>query len=51
MGKGTGTFSHWSVKIKAGTVLFEVFGVAQSTVISAFKTGGAKLPIKTMILF
>jgi len=50
MGKGKGAFSHWSVKIKAGTVLFEVYGVAQNDVITAFKTGGAKLPIKTMIL-
>ena len=51
MGKGTGTFSHWSVKIKAGTILFEVYGVAQNNAITAFKTGGAKLPVKTMILF
>ena len=50
MGKGKGAFSHWSAKINAGTVLFEVYGISQNVAITAFKTGGAKLPIKTMIL-
>lgn len=50
MGKGKGTFSHWSIKVSSGTVLFEVYGVAQKIAIIAFKTGGAKLPVKTMIL-
>ena len=50
MGKGKGAFSHWSVKVSAGTVLFEVYGTSQNVAITAFKTGGAKLPVKTMIL-
>lgn len=50
MGKGKGAFSHWSAKVNAGTVLFEVYGISQNVAITAFKTGGAKLPIKTMIL-
>jgi large subunit ribosomal protein L16 len=49
MGKGKGNFSHWGAKVKGGTVLFEVCGIKFSTVILAFKTGGAKLPIKTKI--
>ncbi len=49
MGKGKGTFSHWGVKISAGTIMFEVCGVPNNTAVSAFKTGGAKLPIKTII--
>lgn len=47
MGKGKGEISHWSAKISAGTVLFEICGVPDSTAIMAFKTGGAKLPIRT----
>nr|YP_010252057.1 ribosomal protein L16 [Thalassiosira rotula]QTX08900.1 ribosomal protein L16 [Thalassiosira rotula] len=50
MGKGKGAVSHWGIKVSAGTVLFEVYGVPQNTAVTAFKTGGAKLPVKTMIL-
>lgn len=50
MGKGKGSVSHWSVKVSAGTVLFETYGIAKITAITAFKTGGAKLPVKTKIL-
>jgi large subunit ribosomal protein L16 len=49
MGKGKGANSHWSAKVKCGTVIFELLGVKKSTAIEAFKTGGAKLPIKTKI--
>lgn len=49
MGKGKGAVSHWGVKISAGTVIFEVCGVAKKAAIVAFKTGGAKLPVKTLI--
>jgi ribosomal protein L16/L10AE len=36
--------------VSAGTILFEIDGVAKNIAISAFKTGGAKLPVKTAIL-
>lgn len=49
MGKGKGQFSHWGARVRGGTVLFEVCGVNFSTVYSALKTGGAKLPVKTTI--
>lgn len=49
MGKGKGNVSHWGVKVNAGTILFEIYGVGKNVAISAFKTGGAKLPIKTII--
>ena len=49
MGKGKGNVSHWGVKVSAGTVLFEIDGVAKNIAISAFKTGGAKLPVRTAI--
>jgi large subunit ribosomal protein L16 len=50
MGKGKGTVSHWSVKVSAGEVLFEIYGIAQNVAIGALKTGGAKLPVNTVIL-
>lgn len=49
MGKGKGSVSHWAVKVASGTVLFELCGVTQSTAFSAFKTGGAKLSLKTIV--
>ena len=49
MGKGKGSVSHWGVKVKCGTVIFELLGIKKSTAIEAFKTGSAKLPIKTKI--
>jgi large subunit ribosomal protein L16 len=47
MGKGKGQISHWGARVRGGTVLFEICGINYSIVKSAFKTGGAKLPIKT----
>jgi large subunit ribosomal protein L16 len=49
MGKGKGNVSHWVAKIKGGSVLFEVCGINRKTAIKAFRTGGAKLPIRTQI--
>lgn len=51
MGKGKGSVAYYSAKVSSGTVLFELCGVNKNTAISAFKTGGAKLPIKTKIVF
>ena len=50
MGKGKGPVSHWGVKIGGGCILFELCGVNKSVAVSAFKTGGAKLPIRTTII-
>ena len=49
MGKGKGPVSHWGVKVGGGCILFELCGVNRQVAISAFKTGGAKLPIKTIL--
>ena len=49
MGKGKGPVSHWAVKVGGGQVLFELCGITTNIATSAFKTGGAKLPVKTMI--
>jgi large subunit ribosomal protein L16 len=51
MGRGKGVFSHWCAKIKGGSIIFEICGINIKTAIKAFKTGGAKLPIKTIIFF
>ena len=51
MGKGKGPLSHWGVRVKGGTVLFEICGIKDYTIIkSALRTGSAKLPLKTKII-
>jgi len=50
MGKGKGAVSHWAVKVACGKMLFELCGINLSTARLAFKTGGAKLSIKTKIV-
>jgi large subunit ribosomal protein L16 len=49
MGKGKGSLSHWAARVRGGTILFEICGVKKIVVVDAFKTGGAKLPIKTCV--
>jgi len=49
MGKGKGQFSHWGARVSAGTVIFEACGVDLKAIVEAFKTGGAKMPIKTKV--
>ena len=49
MGKGKGQFSHWGVRVKGGSVLFELCGINSNIMITALKSAGAKLPIKTKI--
>ena len=49
MGKGKGPIKYWAARAKSGTVLFELSGIPQKIAHTAFKTGGAKLPIKTKI--
>ena len=49
MGKGKGSINFWSSKVSGGSLIFELCGVNKSTAISAFKSGGSKLPLKTSI--
>ena len=49
MGKGKGNVSHWSAKVKGGSIIFEICGVTKKTAIKAFKTGSSKLPVKTKL--
>ena len=50
MGKGKGNVEYWAAKVRIGTVLFELVGVNSQNAKAAFKTGRAKLPIKTIIV-
>lgn len=50
MGKGKGKITHKGYKSSSGSVIFEICGVKLQTAIDAFKTGGAKLPVKTSII-
>lgn len=49
MGKGKGGVSYWATKVGKGTVVFELAGITNNVAIAALKTGGAKLPVKTLI--
>lgn len=49
MGKGKGSVSFWAARIAGGSILFELCGVSKNIALTAFRTGGAKLPIKTLI--
>jgi large subunit ribosomal protein L16 len=49
MGKGKGSVDFWATKVGQGSVIFELCGITKNTAIAAFKTGGAKLPIKTIV--
>ena len=49
MGKGKGPVSHWSARVKSGTTIFELCGINNNLAISAFKTGSAKLSVKTKV--
>lgn len=47
MGKGKGNIDHWSAKVRAGRVLFEVAGVPESAAREAVRLAAAKLPVRT----
>ena len=51
MGKGKGAISHWGIRVKGGSIIFEICGIKDSNLIkNALRTGGAKLPLKTKII-
>lgn len=51
MGGGKGSTSHWVVRVKKGTILFELISSDKNTIPIALRTGGSKLPIKTKICY
>lgn len=51
MGKGKGSISDWIVKVRGGTMLFEICGGMLVTDIDdGLKAAGTKLPIKTKVV-
>ncbi|KKR13271.1 MAG: 50S ribosomal protein L16 [Candidatus Falkowbacteria bacterium GW2011_GWA2_39_24] len=46
MGKGKGAVDHYVAKVKAGTIMFEIEGVAEEEAMKAMKLASYKLPIK-----
>ena len=52
MGKGKGAISHWGARVKGGSIIFEICGVKDFNIVkNALRTGGAKLPLKTKIIW
>lgn len=49
MGKGKGNVDYWATRVKGGTVLFELCGIKLDVASQAFKTGAAKLSVKTKV--
>lgn len=49
MGKGKGQFSHWSARVKGGTIIFEICGTDTNNMIVALTACSKKLPVKTKI--
>ncbi len=49
MGKGKGAVKYWASQVRRGTILFELCGVDIKNATLAFKTGSAKLPVKTKV--
>lgn len=49
MGKGKGSVSFWASKVRGGTTIFEICGVPTHIAVEALKSGGKKLPLKTLI--
>lgn len=47
MGNGKGNVEAWVVKIRPGTVMFEMSGVTRELAEEAMTLAGSKLPIKT----
>ncbi len=50
MGKGKGEPAFWVAVVKPGRILFELEGIPEEEVISAFRLASDKLPCKTRIV-
>lgn len=50
MGKGKGSVDHYVVKIKAGTMLFEIEGISEKEAREAVKLAIHKLPVKCIFV-
>ena len=50
MGKGKGNIDRWVVRVKPGTIMFEVDGVSYAVAKEAFGRAASKLPVKTKVV-
>ena len=50
MGSGKGSPEYFVAKVKPGTVMFEMDGVAEATAREAMRLAGHKLPVKTLFV-
>ena len=50
MGGGKGPVDHYVAEVKAGTIMFEVDGVAESLAKQALHMAAYKLPVKSKFL-
>lgn len=50
MGSGKGSLEYFGLPVKAGTVLFEMDGIAENLAREALRLAGHKLPIKTKVV-
>lgn len=50
MGKGKGAVQYWISRIRGGSIIFELTSIPRKIALSAFRTGAAKLPIRTKII-
>ncbi|KND48608.1 MAG: ribosomal protein L16 [Parcubacteria bacterium C7867-005] len=50
LGKGKGDLQGYVAPVRAGTVIFEVDGVAEAIAREALRKAGTKLPVKTKIV-
>lgn len=50
MGRGKGEIDRYVAVIRRGKILFEVAGIPESVVITAFARASAKLPFKTKMV-
>lgn len=50
MGSGKGNPEYFAAKVKAGTVMFEMKGVAEDVAREAMRLAGHKLPVKTKFI-
>lgn len=51
MGSGKGSIDHYVALVKPGCVLYEMAGIPEEVAEGALLRAGAKLPIKTKLLF
>ena len=50
MGKGKGSVEYWAVRVKPGTIMFEIDGVSDTVAREAMRLAAMKLPVKTRIV-